>query len=65
MKKDKRPYDYCRILLIRITQCKKNGKRKKEATGLQESHRMDRKIKDQEKFIKKPSERQNGKHHST
>jgi len=53
MKKDKRQYDYNIILLIRITRCKKNGKRKEEATGQQESHRMDRKIKDREKIYKR------------
>jgi len=52
-KNNKRPNNYDIILLIRITRCKKKGKRKEGTTGQQESHGMDRKIKDQEKIYKK------------
>ena len=51
--KKRRPNDYDIILLIRITRCKKNGKRKEGATGQKESHGMDRKIKNQEEIYKR------------
>ena len=50
--KDEQRYDYDIILLIRITWCKKKRKRKEGTKGQQESHGMDRNIKDQEKIYK-------------
>jgi len=52
MKKDKQLYNYDILLLIRITWCKKNRKKEQGATRQQESHGLDRKIKDQEKIYK-------------